>query len=371
LNPVAHLVGLQSLVILTDEGEWVVKGDDAGVIRPTSINAVQIGYIGASVNVRPEVIGNSIIYAQALGTAMRALDFDQSQGGFSPVDLNLLASHLFEGVSILEIAFTRYPHPVVWVVRSDGWLLGVTYVKEQEVVAWHRHRTTAASGLVESIAVLPDTAAGVDTLYAIVKRTINGSTVRYIEKLEAPFQAEADALEDAFYVDCGLTYDGAAATHFTGLSHLNGQRVAVLADGVVISDGVDAGTSYTISAGALTPDLAVAASVVQIGLPIQNCDLITLDLDADGTSLRDKRKRVQGITAIVHGTAGSLLSGPDDTHLLASKPEPWEATTGLKSGPIDVNITATWEPRGRVYLRHTDPLPCNVLGLILQTGVGG
>lgn len=370
LNPVAHLIGLQLLLALSDEGEWVIKGDDAGTIRPTAINAVQIGDVGADVTVRPEIIGNSVLYAQALGVGIRALDFDQEQGGFAPNNVTLLASHLFEGVTVTEIAYAQHPYSVLWCVRSDGWLLGLTYVKEQDVWAWHRHRTTAASGLVESIAVLPDTTAGLDVLYAVVKRTINGSTVRYIEKLEAPFLAEADALEDGFFVDCGLTYDGAPATHFTGLSHLEGERVAVLADGVVISDGAT-GTAYTIVSGALSPDLTTAASLVHIGLPIVNCDLITLDLDVQGSDVRDRRKRLQSVSLILHATSGTLKAGPDETNLIATTREPWESATALYDGPLDINITAAWENRGRLWVRHTDPTPCTILGLMLQMGIGG
>lgn len=370
LNPVGHYVDGDTLILLTDEAAWAMVGDEAGVIRPTSISAKQIaGSAGSSLLVFPEVVDGTVIYAPFLGAGLRGLNFEQQQGGYVPTDLSLLASHLFERQTLTEIAYARTPHSVLWAVTSAGWLLGLTYVKEQDVWAWHRHRTTAASGLFESIVAVPDAnSANQDVLYAIVKRTINGSTKRYIEAMERTFNSDYDSIEDAFYVDAGLTYDGAAATVMSGLDHLEGEQVAVLADGNVVADGTD--PDFTVASGAITlPD---AASVVQIGLPIQNADVITLDLDVEGTDLRGKKKRIPNVGALVAGSrVDGLLVGPNEAGLLRYKANPWETATALKTGLLDINITDQWDDQGRIWFRHADPTPMTLLGLIPQVGVGG
>src|SRR6185437_15071263 len=92
----------------------------------------------------------------------------------------------------------------------------------------------------------------------VMNRTIGGATKRYIEVLERPFDGDIDDIEDAFFVDCGLSYSGTAITTVTGLDHLEGQTVSVLADGGVV-DGL------VVSSGSIT--LPYSASKIHVGLP--------------------------------------------------------------------------------------------------------
>ncbi|MDQ4678173.1 hypothetical protein, partial [Stenotrophomonas maltophilia group sp. RNC7] len=138
----------------------------------------------------------------------------------------------------------------------------MTYVPEQQVQGWHRH-TTAASGKFESVCCV--TEEDEDAVYTIVKRTINGQSVRYVERLHS---RRVEALEDAFFVDAGLSYSGAPATTFGGLDHLEGEEVNILADGAVMSRQVVTGGEVT---------LQQPASTVHVGLPI-TADLVTLPM---------------------------------------------------------------------------------------------
>lgn len=379
VSPPAHLLGLKNLIICSDVGAWRIKGDESGVITPTAINADQESYIGVHPGIRPVIIGNTIVYVQARGTVVRAQSFDQQQGGLGGIDLTPLAGHLFAGYKLSDIDFHLIPWAVLWAARDDGTMLGLTYLPEQNVLAWHRH-STGASGQpgcaeldpIETLCVLPDTVAGEDVLYMVVKRTINGSETRYIERLATAFDPEKTAIEDAYFVDCGLSYTGAPATTFSGLTHLNGMVVAILADGRVIYDGNPAGADaglYTVSGGSIT--LPSAASVVHIGLAIRFAEIETLTLDVNGSSLRALKKKIQNIGAIVYGSDDGLLMGPDRDHLETWRREAQQPSESWRTGLLMSNLTCTYDEEGRAVVRHARPLPCTIVGLIPNVGVGG
>lgn len=360
LSPVLHLVILKRLLEFTDEDIHLIQGDQDGVLRPTAINAEEQGYAGANPDVRPVLVGNSVLYVQSRGAILRDLLYDLYSGGFKGNDLTIFASHLFDGYALTDLAYAQTPASIVWAVRSDGTLLGLTFVREQDVLGWHRH-DTAASGAFEGICVIPHTAANQDELYAVVKRHINGSDVRYIEKLEQQYFATA---ADAFRVDCGLTYAGAPVSSVSGLSHLEGQVVAVLGDGLTVYDGDPDGAaaaSFTVSGGALT--LPGSYSTIHVGLRIQ-ADLETLDLDVQGTDLRAKRKRVQHLQAVVVDSDRNFLAGLDEDHLLGQFPELWESPTDLVTGSLELSLTDTFEETGHTLVRHQEPRPFTVIGLM-------
>ncbi len=369
LNPVAHLVPLAPLVVLTDAGEWLVLGDDTGTLLPTRINAIQKGFVGALANLRPVVVGSSMLYVQARGTRLR--DFrtaDQEQEGR---DLTVFADHLFKApLKIVGLAYAQEPLSIVWACRSDGVLLGVTYLRDHDVLGWHRH-DTGASGKFEDVQVIPDTSIGEDVPYFVVQRTVNGATVRYIEHFASRNVASLDT--DAFFVDSGLSYTGAPATVFSGLEHLEAEIVAVLADGQVVFDGdPDASDAedYRVTGGAIT--LPMAATEVHIGLPIRFAEIETLSLDVSGTAIRDKKKRLQSLTVLVEASGRGFLAGPDASNLLEQKEEYWEPDPGaLVTGQLELSLTASFVPDGRVIIRHTDPLPFTVLGVLPHLELGG
>jgi hypothetical protein len=171
------------------------------------------------------VIGNAVVFPAGRGGHIRELGYNSDAGGYVTGDLSLKAPHLFDNFDIVDMAYQRCPMPVVWSVSTTGLLLGLTYVPEQQVGAWHWH-DTGASGAFESVCVIPE--GEEDALYAVVRRTINGAEVRYVERMASRTFID---LSDAFFVDAGGTYSGAATTTITGLTWLEGQTVAVLADG--------------------------------------------------------------------------------------------------------------------------------------------
>ncbi len=198
VNRMRHLVGLDSLLGLTSGGEWTFTGADTGLTAKT-INARQKGYDGSSL-VPPVVVGNNAVYLQARGSRVSSFGYSLEADGFVAGDLTLFSAHLFKGHQLTSVAYQKIPDSIVWYVRDDGKLLGLTYLPEQQLVGWHWHDT---DGFIESIACIPE--GQEDALYMVVRRTINGVQKRYVERMAT---RQVLSIEDAFFVDCGLTYDG-------------------------------------------------------------------------------------------------------------------------------------------------------------------
>lgn len=199
VNEVRHVIDAGSLIILTSGGEHAVEGDASGVVKPNAINSKQYGYTGASL-LPPIVIGGTVLYVQARGSLVKDLNFSFEVDGYRGSELTIFSSHLVDGYSIEDWAFQQIPQSIVWMVRNDGVLLGMTYLKEQELIGWHRHDT---SGTIERVCSVPE---GIeDSLYMVVKRTINGSEKRYIERLS---RRRIVDVKDSVFMDSSLTYDG-------------------------------------------------------------------------------------------------------------------------------------------------------------------
>jgi hypothetical protein len=345
------LTPLKSLIVLTGNGEWVI-GSPREPLTPSNIPADQEGYLGAA-DIPPAVIGNGILYVQERGQIVSELRFDQQVEGLGGRDLTVWGAHLFEDATIVEIAYQQNPHSIIWCARSDGTLLGLTYLREEEVWGWHRH-DTGASGHVEHLCVVPETDE--DALYAVIRRTIGGATVRYLERLERRQFGTA-----AFYVDSGLTYDGVAVSTIGGLSHLEGQSVLALADGVPLGP-------FTVSGGQVA--LGLSASVVHVGLAI-TADLETLDVDVSGADVRARKKRVGSLTLQLLRSDRLFQAGPDSSTLTRNTLGDWETASADYTGQDALSLTAEYGDYGRVFLRHDRPLPLAVLGVVPNVEVGG
>lgn len=369
---VRHLVGVKDLILLTAAGEIrVTAGPGGGTLAPNALQTDQETYVGAA-EVPPAVIGNSIVYLQARGAVVYDLRFDQAVEGLAGRDLTVLSGHLVKGHTIQSMAYQQTPDSIVWLCREDGVLLGLTYVREHQVVGWHRH-DTGASGKFEQVAVVPE--VGEDVVYAVVSRTIGGSTVRYIERLEhaplATFPAAFNA--EVFYVDAGLTYDGTPVSVVSGLDHLNGQVVAVVADGAVIYNGDPADTVkaalYTVAGGAIT--LPAAASRIHVGLRIANADVELLDLDLAGTDLRGRRKNLKSVKLLIEGSARGFSAGPDASYLLPMQVAPFDPTDAQFTGTVEMDLYSEFSDTGRLLIRQTEPMPLTILGVVPNVEVGG
>ena len=200
VNSVKHMIDLGKLITFTTSGEWTIGGDSAGILTPTEINPRQHSYNGSK-ELSPIVINDTALYLQARGSIIRDLGFDFNIDGYTGNDLGIFSSHLFDNYTITDWSFQQVPHSILWVVRDDGILLGLTYVKEHQVLAWHRHDFDG--GLVKKVSVVPE--GDEDVLYVAVERTIDSRTVTYIERMST---RKIDEVIDNTFLDSHLSYDG-------------------------------------------------------------------------------------------------------------------------------------------------------------------
>lgn len=448
VNRMRHLLGLRKLLGLTSGGEWTFSGADTGLTAKT-IQASQEGYDGSAI-VQPVVVGNSAVYVQARGSKVSSFGYSINADGFAADDLTLFSAHLFRGKELTNVAYQKIPDSIVWYVRDDGILLGLTYLPEQQLVGWHWHDT---DGFVESIACVPE--GQEDALYLVVRRTINGVQKRYIERMAT---RQITSIEDAFFVDCGLTYDGRNAdssktltlsggttwgfpevvtmtavghapftagsvgvnyslsltttdsnedttTGFvrvqvvgytspsvvtvklliicpeslrahavadwarqvkslSGLGHLEGKTVSILADGSVHPQRVVTGGSVA---------LQEYAGVAHVGLPYVS-DMETLDLELKNANetVLDKKIAVTSLTIMVEESRG-IMAGQDKDRLYEEKTDrdEYEPPIGLLTGQAEISISNNWQGKGRVFIRQADPLPLSVLAVIPEVTIGG
>ncbi len=205
-NRIMHLLDLRALFIFTDTGEYAIQG---GIITPDNVDLKQQAYNGSS-TLNPVVVGNLPVFVQRAGSIARNILYDFYSQSFTSNDQSIFSTHLFEGHSLVELAYAKIPNSVVWAVRDDGVLLGFTYVPEHEVAGWHRHDT---DGRFESVCtVSEDSGLGFhteDILYAVVKRTVNGVAKRFVERMETRFITD---IKDAVFMDCSSKYDGRGTT---------------------------------------------------------------------------------------------------------------------------------------------------------------
>jgi hypothetical protein len=352
---IRHIVPMQNLMLLAESMEWRVLPTGGEVLTPDVALRPQSA-IGSG-HAPPQIVNNNILFAAARGGHLRELGFNNDAGGYVTGDLCLRAPHLFDDFSIVDTAYGKAPIPVVWCVSSSGKLLGITYVPEQQVGPWHQHDTQ--DGVFESICTVPEN--GLDALYAVVARQTANGTERFIERLE-PRQSTDDA--NGFFVDCGLTYDGAPATHFAGLDHLEGKAVVALADGGVVE-------GLTVSGGAI--DLDEAASVVHVGLRI-TCDIKTLPAAFEVQGYGQGRpKNVNKVWLRLFATR-DVKAGPSFDKMTEYKPrttEPYGSAPDLLTGEIEVSLSPSWSADGGICIRHDAPLPFTLLSITPEFSVGG
>ena len=354
-NTIRHIVPLTSLVLLTASAEWRVTSVNSDAITPSSVTVQPQSYIGAGL-AQPVIVNTNIIYGAARGGHARELAYNWQAGGYITGDLSLRAPHLFDGFDILDITFQKAPSPVVWFVSSSGKLLGLTYMPEQQIGAWHQHDT---DGVFESVTCV---AEGIeDAVYTVVRRTINGQSVRYIERMAPRLFGEQ---ENAFFVDSGLTYDGAPADTISGLAHMEGCTVSILADGAVHPPRV-------VTGGAV--QLEVEASVVHIGLPIEaDAQTLPLAFEIQGFG-QGRQKNVNKAWLRVYRSSG-IFAGPSFDRLTEAKQrttEPYGSPPALKSEEIPIVIAPSWTDNGQVCVRQSDPLPLTIVSMSLEVSIGG
>jgi hypothetical protein len=365
VNAIRFMTATRTLIIGTAGGEFTVSGGAAdSAITPTNILIKKQSNHGAA-NVDAIAAGNATLFLQRAKRKVRELAYNFDVDGYLAPDMTLLAEHISEG-GITQMAYQQEPNSILWMVRNDGQLIGFTYQRDQQVTAWHRHIFGGSFGsgqaVCESVAVIP-TDDSEYQVWVIVKRTVDGNTVRYVEYMNNFDFTETDNTTFNF-LDSQLSYSGSATSTISGLDHLEGETVSVLVDGATHPD-------KTVSSGSITLDRD--GEDVKVGLAYTSL-LQTMRLDAgsqDGTS-QGRTKRIFDITIRMYESIGVEV-GPDLDNMeripFRSSADPQDAGIPVFTGDKEVEFRGNYESDGFVYVRQTQPLPLTILSLYpkLQT----
>ena len=469
VNIIHSLSPSRSLIISTSNAEFVAGSDSSGSpLTPTSIQIKRQTSHG-SADVAPVNVGNVTLFLQRAKRKIREFVFNLDVDGYVAPDMTLLAEHVSEG-GFQDLALQQEPDNIIWAVRGDGVLCGMTYRREENVVAWHRHPVAGIDGsatitvtdfsnisagtrltlttstgekvvftcqgagagtpdtdkfftnegndtvadniftcinahdsftvanpssnvvtvtettrsgvgylsiasedtirlavtsqtgaIVESIAVIPGD-IDEDQVWAIVKRTINGATKRFVEYF-TPFDFGSE-ITSAFFVDSGLSYSGSAATAISGLAHLEGESVTILADGA-------AHANKTVASGAVTLDRSCTSAHIGLGYA---STLKTMRLEGGGVdgSSQGKVKRIHDVTLRLYRSVGAKI-GPStaeaDLIPFRSSADEMDQAIDLFTGDKFLEFPSGYDSDAFVVVKQDQPLPMTITGIFarLQT----
>ena len=339
VNKIVWMGSAAKLFLGTVGDVFMMSGNQDDGITPTNIKCRSAAAEHSEDEIMPVRFGNSILFVERGGKIVRELSYDFQEDAYKAKDLIILAEHLTRNTKILKIALQRLPFKVLWCMLDDGTLLLLTHLKEHDVIGWAPYD---CGGIIEDMAIIPGDTD--DEVFMIVRRTVDGSTVRYIERAKPQF--DGTNINDAFYVDCGLTYSGVAATTISGLDHLIGETVSYLAAGINESSVINA-------AGNLVMD--TAATPVQIGLPIET-NIKTLRVSPPQS--QGKPKRISYVTIRFFETAGEVQLG------VPGKMDTINLGTSLFTGDHRFTFPSGYDKDGQISITKTDAYPMTILAIV-------
>lgn len=285
LNPIVHLAQMNTLIALTYGGEFTITAGSDAAITPTNISVKNPSPYGCN-SIRPVRVGTEIMFIQRAGKKLYAVAYDpDSYVSYSANDLTVLAEHITAG-GVLDMAYQQQPDAFVWLIRADGVLVTMGIDRAQDVVAWSRQIT---DGVFESVASIPSESD--DVIYVLVRREVNGQTVRYVEVFDSTLNTDSAVT--------GSSSEG--ATTWTGLSHLNGKTVDVVADGSVMPQA-------TVTGGQIT--LSRKAKKIEVGLHYETTiQTLAPEISTTEGTTQNARKRTSEVTLRFMETTGAECNG--------------------------------------------------------------
>lgn len=363
LNTVRSLVSGTALLMFTGAAEWLVTGNQQeGVLTPTSIVPRPLSYWG-SYDLEPLKVGEYVFFLEPSGSVIRDFRLAPSDNvNQNSRDLTIMVRDLFEGLEVTSWCYAKAPHSLIWVTLSDGSLLSICYMAEHDLWGWTTHTLGGTDAVVYQVSCAREGAE--DAVYAVVGRTLENGHCIMTERLDTRVDA---VIEDAFYLDAGLSYSGTEASVFSGLFHLRGQTVSVLADGAVFTD-------LTVNeAGAI--DLGDdVGTVVHAGLPYTaTIETLDVDFEADGLgSMQGRYKAASEVAVMVKSTRG-ISAGTDEDRmqeLIEWEPAFVGAPIPAFTGTRVLNVDGDWVRNATVIVKQTYPLPMTVLGIAPEWALG-
>jgi hypothetical protein len=428
VNAIRFMTATRTLIIGTAGGEFAVSGGGTDIaITPTNILIKKQSNNGAA-NIDALAVGNATLFLQRAKRKLRELAYNFDVDGYIAPDLTILAEHISEG-GFKQLSYQQEPNQIIWCVRNDGQLVGLTYQREQQVVAWHRHIFGGAFGsgnaVCESVATIPTDDSEYQT-WVIIKRTINGSTKRYVEYLHDYNFDETDDTSFNF-LDSQLNYSGATSTldgaitnsdttitlddassftttgtikigseiiTYTGKSsndltgctrgtnsttaaaHVNGKEVLQVVNSFAGLSHLEGETVSVLADGSTHPNKIVSSAAItlnrfvnkaKVGLSFISL-LQTMRIDAgsqNGTS-QSKTKRIYEITLRLYESIGVEV-GPDLSNMeripFRSSANPMDSGIAVFTGDKEIEFRGNYETDGFIFVRQNQPLPLTILSL--------
>lgn len=357
------------LVLGTPTAEYSLQAaSPASSFGPGNTQApLRSGY--GSRAVPPARIGATAFFVQRAGRKVRDLGyFSYATNTIVGTDLIVRAEHLTKKYPIIDMAWVAEPDALLWAIRSDGQLVSFTYQKEQEVFAWGQHQLGGNSDvgdtlppLVESVASIPTPDGRSNELWMIVNRYVNGKTRRYIEYL-TPRWIDGDPVANAQMVDASLTYSGAPVTKLSGLYHLIGDTVAILADGKVHrSLVVDATGSITLD---------YQASTIAVGGAFKGrVQPMAVEHPTQTGTAQGKKKIITKATVRMMHTNNIKYGGDFVTmerQNFVTTQGLYDTAVDLITGDMDVTWPGQWDNAAFLCFENDLPVPFGICAIFPQ-----
>ena len=368
IDEIKWISSFGDLLIGTSGAEYTATSNGAS-ITSSDIQISVESYWGSS-GLQPLIIGNSVLHCQRAGSHVRDLAYSWEKDGYAGNDLSLLAPQLVESYAIRQWCFQQSPGSCIWAVRDDGTLLCLTYLKEQNVFGWSRHVT---QGKVLSVATISGEQE--DVVMLVVEREIGRTKKYFLERLAGRFK-DNDAVESAFFVDCGVTKTfEETVTEVTGLSHLEGCAVSVLADGAPEM-------SHTVRDGKIT--LLYPAKIVTVGLGYTSV-LCPMPAEADmqtGSSLGKRRAYGKCVLRLYRSVGGSYA---DSRNGDLFRPEAWQERAFYDlpflpdvygqacqpfSGDMEITLPSGQDNDTTIWLKQDRPMPFRLVAICADVDFG-
>lgn len=356
-NKIMWLQAVKSLHAGTLGNEWTVSGGSSNAVTPSNILSLRQTNNGSE-RIKPLMVGLTTLFVERFARVINEFIYDYQYESFKTSDMTILAPHFTEHATIIAWDYQQTPDSIIWVIMDDGTLKGLTYQRQHKVVGWHRHDT---DGKFKTLAVIPGDQRE-DDLWTVVERMVNGFPRYYVEKKSIQFKSE-EAIDGRF-LDSFLVYDGPATETISGLGHLEGQNISILADGAVVP------LQFVVLGGNI--QLPAPASHVVAGLPYTSevrPNLPEIPM-ADGTSLM----RVQSITKInisLYRSLGMWIGVDNSEDGEREEEQPFRKPTDLTgqalplvTGIYEMNFMEAYDNKSEYFIRQKDPLPLTITGIV-------
>ena len=345
-NRINWMFSQSEMLVGTSGDEWTIgAADSASALSVTNVKTRRQASYGSKY-MRAAMVNDVLLFVQRNGRKVRELVYELNKDGWVAPDLTLLAEHITVG-EIVEVAYQQQPDAILWCVRGDGTLIGMTYERDQKVVGWHRH-TIADNADVESVATIYGNGTE-DEVWMVVKRTVAGATYRTIERFPLLWRTAFDHQTSASYryLDGHVAFDaGAANRSVAGLSHLNGKTVTIVQNGTLTGTAV-------VSGGAVTVPATTAGYV---GLPYTSTlTPMKLDMDLEDGSSQGRKKRIHKVVVrTLKSQGGEVRVNAGQWYDLAST---------LTTGDQKILTAGTFGFDADVSVQQSDPYPMCILAI--------